>query len=96
VNGTDCESKHWPDACFTTLTGFWSTPYVLGIAVVTVLSILRGIHNGVASMKTTEVREMFSEVNRNVEGRILPPLILWMLGVPGIIVIALWFFFFRG
>lgn len=32
---------------------------------------------------------------RNMEGRILPPLILWMLGVPGGIVLILWFFFFR-
>lgn len=30
------------------------------------------------------------------QGRILPPLILWMLGVPGFIVILLWLFFFRG
>jgi hypothetical protein len=36
------------------------------------------------------------EINHEVEGRILPPLILWMLGVPGIIVIALWMLFFRG
>ncbi len=36
------------------------------------------------------------EVRHDVEGRVLPPLILWMLGVPGIIVIFLWFFFFRG
>lgn len=33
--------------------------------------------------------------SRRVEGRILPPLLLWMLGVPGGVVILLWFFFFR-
>ena len=33
---------------------------------------------------------------KSMEGRILPPLILWMLGVPGGIVLILWFFFFRG
>ncbi|MCP5390005.1 MAG: hypothetical protein H6920_00045 [Sphingomonadaceae bacterium] len=30
------------------------------------------------------------------QGRILPPLILWMLGVPGFVVVLLWLFFFRG
>jgi hypothetical protein len=33
---------------------------------------------------------------RRVEGRVLPPLLLWMLGVPGGICLVLWFFFFRG
>ncbi|MEQ1559669.1 MAG: hypothetical protein ABL933_12125 [Methyloglobulus sp.] len=32
---------------------------------------------------------------RKMEGRILPPLILWMLGVPGGVVLILWLFFFR-
>ncbi len=36
------------------------------------------------------------DIKRRMEGRILPPLILWLLGVPGFIVILLWFFFFRG
>jgi len=31
-----------------------------------------------------------------IEGRVLPPLILWFLGVPGGIVLLLWLFFFRG
>jgi hypothetical protein len=34
--------------------------------------------------------------SRKVEGRILPPLILWMLGVPGGVCVILWFFFFKG
>lgn len=54
------------------------------------------IHYGAANMKTNELRLKEGEFNRNIEGRVLPPLILWMLGVPGIIVIGLWFFFFRG
>ncbi|MDI1294251.1 MAG: hypothetical protein PSV18_16165 [Methylobacter sp.] len=33
--------------------------------------------------------------SRKVEGRVLPPLLLWMLGVPGGICIVLWIFFFR-
>jgi hypothetical protein len=37
-----------------------------------------------------------SDIGRHIEGRVLPPLILWMLGVPGIIVFGLWLFFFRG
>lgn len=36
------------------------------------------------------------KVKRWLEGRILPPLILWLLGVPGVVVILLWLFFFRG
>lgn len=30
------------------------------------------------------------------EGRVGPPLLLWVLGVPGSICLILWFFFFRG
>ncbi len=38
---------------------------------------------------------------KDIEGRITPPLVLWLLGVPGSICVALWFFFgernsFRG
>jgi len=33
---------------------------------------------------------------KKIEGAILPPLILWMLGVPGVLVILLWLLFFRG
>lgn len=33
---------------------------------------------------------------QNTEGRVLPPLILWMLGVPGGICLILWLLFFRG
>jgi hypothetical protein len=34
-------------------------------------------------------------ISRKVEGRVLPPLLLWMLGVPGGICVVLWLFFFR-
>lgn len=30
------------------------------------------------------------------EGKIVVPIILWFLGVPGFLVILIWFFFFRG
>ncbi len=33
---------------------------------------------------------------KKTQGAILPPLILWMLGVPGFVVILLWLLFFRG
>lgn len=29
-------------------------------------------------------------------GRVMPPLLLWMLGVPGGLCLVLWLFFFRG
>jgi lipid-A-disaccharide synthase-like uncharacterized protein len=32
---------------------------------------------------------------RDAEGRIAAPLFLWFLGVPGGVVVLLWFFFFR-
>lgn len=48
-------------------------------------------------MKTKQLRlkTKIGEVIQKAEGRILPPLILWMLGVPGIVVIVLWVFIFR-
>jgi hypothetical protein len=33
---------------------------------------------------------------RGMEGRVGAPLLLWFMGVPGFVVILLWFFFFRG
>ncbi len=33
---------------------------------------------------------------KSTEGAVAAPLLLWVLGVPGILVILLWFFFFRG
>ncbi len=40
-------------------------------------------------------RNRLSRCTRKIEGRILPPLLLWMLGVPGGVVLLLWLFFFR-
>jgi hypothetical protein len=40
-------------------------------------------------------KQTIREFGKKIEGRILPPLILWMLGVPGGVVLVLWFFFFR-
>jgi len=45
---------------------------------------------------TKDLTERARNIGSKMEGRILPPLILWMLGVPGGIVILLWIFFFRG
>ena len=33
---------------------------------------------------------------RDTQGAVLPPLVLYMLGVPLGLVLLLWFFFFRG
>lgn len=40
--------------------------------------------------------EIKSSALESTDGKILPPLILWMLGVPGIIVLLLWAFVFKG
>jgi hypothetical protein len=45
---------------------------------------------------TKDLVERTKGFGSKMEGRILPPLILWMLGVPGGIVLLLWIFFFRG
>ncbi len=33
---------------------------------------------------------------KNIEGRVAVPLLMWVMGVPGFLVLLLWFFFFRG
>ena len=33
---------------------------------------------------------------KNEQGRVLPPLILYWIGVPGFVCLLLWAFFFRG
>jgi hypothetical protein len=33
---------------------------------------------------------------RDQQGRVAVPILLWFMGVPGFLVILLWFFFFRG
>ncbi len=33
---------------------------------------------------------------RNEKGRVLPPLVLYMVGVPGFVCLLLWVFFFKG
>lgn len=32
----------------------------------------------------------------NVNGKVAAPILMYMFGVPGFLVILLWFFFFRG
>jgi hypothetical protein len=46
--------------------------------------------------KLSQLKGKAMTFSRKVEGRILPPLLLWMLGVPGGICVILWIFFFRG
>lgn len=38
-------------------------------------------------MKTNQLSLKIKQFNRRIEGRIIPPLILWLLGVPGMVVI---------
>ena len=35
------------------------------------------------------------DVLKNSEGRVAMPLLMWVMGVPGFLVLLLWFFFFR-
>jgi hypothetical protein len=37
-----------------------------------------------------------NQLVKNEKGRVLPPLLLYAIGVPGFLVILLWVFFFRG
>lgn len=46
--------------------------------------------------KISQLTAKATTFSRKVEGRILPPLLLWMFGVPGGICVLLWIFFFRG
>jgi hypothetical protein len=46
--------------------------------------------------KLSQLKGKAMKFSRKVEGKILPPLLLWMLGVPGGICVILWIFFFRG
>lgn len=36
------------------------------------------------------------EMKTNVEGKVMVPIIMYVLGVPGIVCIMIWAFFFRG
>ena len=47
----------------------------------------RSTHFGGAIMKTNQLSLKIKQFNRRIEGRIIPPLILWLLGVPGMVVI---------
>ena len=40
--------------------------------------------------------EVLMTIQKKVEGKVLVPALLWMAGVPFILVLFLWLFFFRG
>jgi len=48
-----------------------------------------------AMKKLSQLKGKAMTFRHQVEGRVLPPLLLWMLGVPGGICVVLWLFFFR-
>ena len=39
---------------------------------------------------------IMKKILKDIEGKILPPALLYMLGVPGGICVLLWFFIWRG
>lgn len=47
-------------------------------------------------MKLTSLKPKSLPSLTDVKGRVLPPLLLYILGVPGGICLLLWVFFFRG
>jgi hypothetical protein len=42
------------------------------------------------------MRQKLQEIAMNIDGRVGPPMLLWFLGVPGSICLALWLFVWRG
>ena len=42
------------------------------------------------------MKKIIKDIAANIEGRVLPPALLYMLGVPGGICVLLWFFIWRG
>lgn len=44
----------------------------------------------------TNLKTKMKKASNDIQGRIAVPLLLWLLGVPGIVVFFLWLFFFRG
>lgn len=36
------------------------------------------------------------EIAQDIEGKVLAPFIMYLLGVPGIVCVGIWFFFFKG
>jgi len=48
------------------------------------------------TMKLTSLKPKSLPSLTDIKGRVLPPLLLYILGVPGGICLLLWVFFFRG
>ena len=54
------------------------------------LKLAKDLMNGVI-MKTSKENKL-----TNNQGRVLPPLLLYLFGVPGIVCLLLWIFIWRG
>lgn len=40
--------------------------------------------------------KQIQKIKNDINGKVAAPILMYMLGVPGFLVILLWFFFFRG
>lgn len=47
-------------------------------------------------MKILKIKKQFANVIDDANGRVAVPILMYVLGVPGFLVILAWFFFFRG
>lgn len=47
-------------------------------------------------MKIIAVKKQLKDLIDNANGRVAVPILMYVLGVPGFLVILAWFFFFRG
>lgn len=47
-------------------------------------------------MKILKVKKQVTGLYEDVSGKVAVPILMYMLGVPGFLVLLLWFFFFRG
>jgi hypothetical protein len=68
-----------------------SAPWVAGLS----LEIVSGMKAQTPAVQTKSFPRL-SGIVSNVKGRVLPPLLLYMFGVPGGLCLLLWVFFFRG
>lgn len=47
-------------------------------------------------MKILKVKKQVTDWYDDASGRVAVPILMYMLGVPGFLVLLAWFFFFRG
>lgn len=81
------------------MTSFISTGKVIASLVSTICAEMspnsRFVRDEGIKMKTHLNKTIWSQFEQ-YDGRIGPPLLLWILGVPTTVCVLLWLFFFRG